>query len=301
MAEASDRHGKMIDAALRIYRPAMRRYITDTLNEALGDDWYEEWLEQRLDPQRDQPQLPKGARPRYEEKQRRIRELKLDPFWLIEVRDFDDLIKTRAGDFPTKIRDQTGTMGKIAKSSEPRARQQVDRILENCNTVLQAVDGDAAKQIQQLIESGEPGTPWEADIGALPRESEPREVIDEILGQYRTAMQRYIGAKLYGAHKDRTGDSEWFTPLVLSHWPKGERKRIEADRKAGDQPTDFIDVGNIPPIINNNPQDFPMSSATVRTITCSVGLVKRETNTSPTQAREGELPGTVPKKWPVHV
>ena len=133
MAEASDRQRELIDAALRIYRPAMRRCITDTLSEALGDDWYEEWLEQRLDPQRDQPQLPKGARSRYVDNQRRVRELKLDPFWLIDVRDFADIINTCEGDFPPEIRDQTGTMRKIdtiAKSSESRASQQVDRILE---------------------------------------------------------------------------------------------------------------------------------------------------------------------------
>ena len=256
MAEASDRHGKMIDAALRIYRPAMRRYITDTLKGALGDDWYEEWLEQRLDPQREQPQLPKGARPRYEDKQRRVRELKLDPFWLIEVRDFPDIINTREGDFPPEIRRLTGTMRTIAKGSESRAPRQVGPILENCNAVLQAVGGDAAKQIQQLIEAGEPNERREAEVGTF-HGSDPQESITRVLKLYRTAMQTYVSTALQSGHANRTGSFNWFQDLVFIDWPDETRGLIKGRLSRGASPKEVIEEAHFASVIRGNQQDFP--------------------------------------------
>ena len=284
MTEASDRHGKMIDAALRIYRPAMRRYITDTLD----DGWYEEWLEQ----QTERSQWRKGvSRQYYEDKKHRVQALKLGPYWLIEVGDFADIIKARESNFPPEIQKLTGAMRKIAKGSESRAPRQVGPILENCNTVLQEVGGDAAKQIQRLIETGEPDTPWEAEVGSLPDGPNPKDVIRKVIEHYLFAMQDYMGNALHTGHERRTGSFNWFQELVLPNWPGHERRTAEK-RLPDTSHKEVIDVGNIEHTIRDNPQDFPeeLSDGTYKDLFVLINQARRDFTGHPARSRRGLKP-----------
>ena len=293
MAEASDRHGELIDAALRIYRPAMRRYITDTLNGALGDDWYEKWLVE----QTERSQWRKGVnRQYYEDKKHRVQTLKLDPYWLIEVSDFADIITARESHFPPEIQKLKGAMRKIARGSESRgsesrAPRQVSPILENCNAVLQAVDGDAAKQIQQLIETGEPEKPWEAKVGSLPDGPNPKDVIREVIEHYLFAMQDYMGNALHRGHERRTGSFNWFQELVLPNWPGHERRTAEK-RLPDTSPKEIIDVGNIEHTIRDNPQDFPeaLSDGTYKDLFVLINQARRDFTGHPARSRRGLKP-----------
>lgn len=251
MAEASNRHRDLIDAALRIYRPAMRQYITETLKRA--DDWYEEWLVE----QKERSPLPKGVSPQYyEDKLHCVQTLKLDPYWLIEVGDFPDIIKARESNFPPEIQKLTGAMRKIAKGSKSRAPRQVGPILENCNTVLQEVGGDAAKQIQRLIETGEPNERRKAEVGTF-HGSDTQEGITRVLELYRTAMQTYVSTALQSGHADRTGSYNWFQDLVFIDWPDGTRGIIKGRLSKGASHKELIEEAHFARVIRGNPEDFP--------------------------------------------
>ena len=251
MAEASNRHRDLIDAALRIYRPAMRRYITETLKGA--DDWYEEWLVE----QKERSPLPKGVSPQYyEDKLHCVQTLKLDPYWLIEVGDFPDIIKARESNFPPEIQKLTGAMRKIAKGSKSRAPRQVGPILENCNTVLQEVGDDAAKQIQRLIETGEPNERRKAEVGTF-HGSDTQEGITRVLELYRTAMQTYVSTALQSGHADRTGSYNWFQDLVFIDWPDGTRGIIKGRLSKGASHKELIEEAHFARVIRGNPEDFP--------------------------------------------
>ena len=261
MAEASDRHGKMIDAALRIYRPAMRRYITDTLKGALGDAWYEEWLEPQLEPS---SQLPKKLRRRYDHNLHRARNQKVDPCWLIEEGDFPDIIEARGAKFPPGLRDLAALMRQIAEDSvlqpdadELRARQQADRILENSSTVLQEIDPDAAEQIRQLSEAGEPDKPWEADVGSFRRSTDNNHVIYDIFVSYRDWMRVYIRTTLQREYRARTQRDDWFSELVINMWGNPDKGRMEEAFSDGKSADEIIDVLNFPYIIRYNQGYFP--------------------------------------------
>lgn len=261
MAEASGRHGELIDAALRIYRPAMRRYITETLNGALGDDWYEEWLDPQVDPS---SQLPKKLRRRYDHNLHRARNQKVDPCWLIEEGDFPDIIQAHGTKFPPGIRDLAAPMREIAEDSvlqpdadELRAQQQADRILENSSTVLQEVDPDAAEQIQQMSEAGEPGKLWEADVGSFRRSTDNNHVIYDIFVSYRDWMCVYIRTTLQREYRARTQRDDWFSELVINMWGNPDKGRMEEAFSDGKSADEIIDVLNFPYIIRYNQGYFP--------------------------------------------
>lgn len=284
MAEASDRHGEMIDAALRIYRPAMRRYITDTLKGALGDDWYEEWLEQRLDPQPEQSGLPRKLRRRYEHNLHRARIQKVDPHWLIEESDFPDIIEAHGAKFPPGIRDLAAPMREIAEGSdlqpdvdESLAQQQVDHLLKNSSTVLQEVDPDVAEQIQQLSEAGELDKPQEADVGSLRRSVKRGHVIHDIFESYRDSMREYICATLQKKHRERTrsddgnSDEGWFGELVVRMPGNPEKNRMEKDLDSGlsPRPTRPLTSPTFPTSFGTTKETSPRSSVMAPTTTCS--------------------------------
>ena len=183
MAEASDRQRELIDAALRIYRPAMRRYITDTLNEALGDDWYEEWLKERIDG----GFLPDHVRDRYVDNLEAVQRGDRDPRSALGPSEFPYVLGDRREHFPPDLAPLIDAMHEVLRDrtiqpdlSDTDAQQQAQRLLENCRAVLQPINEGAAHRMQTLLDTGDPNSVRDdADAPRKPRRPTTRRAASE--------------------------------------------------------------------------------------------------------------------------
>ena len=232
MAEASDRQRELIDAALRIYRPAMRRYITDTLNEALGDDWYEEWLKERIDG----GFLPDHVRDRYVDNLEAVQRGDRDPRDALGPSEFPYVFGDRREHFPPDLAPLIDAMHEVLRDrtiqpdlSDTDAQQQAQRLLENCRAVLRPVDEKAARRIQRLLDTedpdsvrDEPGTAPNPRRSNARRERATREAAEQRGGHPRPDTPPNT-ASATGA--SRPAESDDGIPLPLPD-PKNALERV---------------------------------------------------------------------------
>ena len=152
MVDNADQQRELIAAAMRVYTPAMRRYITRRLDDALGPDWYEAWLRASL-----KLQLPPPVHKQYRdrlattERGGRAPEVALDPDeFPYVIRDHSELFSNEINALRQEMRNisKDGTLPQ--ERTAAAAQRQAQRLLTNCDTVLRVVDEKAARRLPRL-------------------------------------------------------------------------------------------------------------------------------------------------------
>ena len=159
MADNVDQQRELIAAAMRVYIPAMRRYITRRLDDALGPDWYETWLKERLDGD----SLPDYVRERYAENLEAVQRGDRDHRDALGPSEFPFVVSDRRGHFPSEYSPLIDAMHQVlgdrnfqSDVDDSAAQQQTQRLLENCHAILGPIDDGAARRLQTLLDTGDP-------------------------------------------------------------------------------------------------------------------------------------------------
>ena len=161
MAETSDRHGELIHSAMGVYIPAVRQYVVGHLDDALGRDWYEAWLKERIDG----GFLPDHVRDRYVDNLEAVQRGDRDPRDALGPSEFPYVLGDRREHFPPDLAPLIDMMHEVLRDrtiqpdlSDADAQQQAQRLLENCRAVLQPINEGAAHRIQTLLDTGDPNS-----------------------------------------------------------------------------------------------------------------------------------------------
>ena len=222
MANGTDQHRKLIAAAMSVYIPAMRQYITRRLDDALGPDWYETWLKASLE-----RQLPAPVRQQYRERLAATERGSRDPHDALDPDEFPYVIRDHSEYFPNEIGALRREMLSISKSDPlPQdldmagAQRQAGGLLANCDSVLRTIDEDAARRLPRLPDTGVP------DSVNAPRHARP-----QTRRRARAKPSRNSGpdgAQAGAARRATSADSDNLSPADRSsHQPEMEFPETE--------------------------------------------------------------------------